>query len=97
MKTIKICHGHACKSNMSPYVFERAASDLGIKDPEGGMSKDGKVKLEKCPCRGNCKKGPSVVIENDGREQLHSYTNPVEMGKLLKKTGGKKKFFKKKK
>lgn len=81
---------------MSPYVFERAASDLGITNEEGGASKDGKVKLEKCPCRANCKKGPSVVVEENGREQLHSYINPVEMGKLLKK-GGAKKHYKKKK
>jgi NADH:ubiquinone oxidoreductase subunit E len=82
--TIKVCHGHACSSNMSHFTFDRAKAELGITDSEGGLSESGRVKLEKCPCRSNCKNGPTVVIERQGKEQMHSRVVPVEMGKLLK-------------
>ncbi len=84
MTTIKICHGHACTKNLASYTFDRAKSDLDITDAEGGQNPKKKVKLEKCACQGRCKKGPIVVVERNGRPSHHEYTNPIEMGKIIK-------------
>ena len=80
---IKVCHGHACCKNFSNYTFERATEDLQIEGFEGGISKSGKVSLEKSSCQGKCKDGPIVVIKK-GNPVVHTHVNSLEMGKLLK-------------
>lgn len=73
-----------CKKNLVSYTFDRAKSDLGITDEDGGISKNKKIKLEKCACQGHCAKGPTVVVEKGGQSFTHQYTNPIEMAKLIK-------------
>ena len=77
-KVVKVCHGHACRSSMSEFTLARAEAELA-KIP------DTQVQLETCPCRDNCKKGPTVVVENNGKTTTHSHVTAVEMGKLIKK------------
>jgi len=77
---IKVCHGNACRRNLAPYSLERAKNDvefLGIKN----------VECEECPCMGKCDKGVNVVVEQGDKKQLHSYVNPVEMGKIVRNLG----------
>ncbi len=77
---IKVCHGTACQRNFSPYSLERAKND---KDTLGLDH----VECEECPCLGKCDKGPNVVVEIDGKKQLHSYVSPVEIGKIIRNLG----------
>ena len=81
---IKVCHGTACLRNLSPYSLERAKNDVEA-------LKLDHIECEECPCLGRCDKGPTVVTEQDGKQQLHSYANPVEMGKIIRNLGKNKK------
>ncbi len=82
--TIKVCHGHACLKNLSNYTFDRAKSDLGITEEDGGISENKKIKLEKCACQGRCDKGPIVVVEKGGQSLYHQNINPIEIAKIIK-------------
>ena len=90
MITLKVCHGHACACNFSKYTFERAKNDLDLESDEGGTTPDGKITLTKCPCQGNCAKGPTVIVEQDGRKEVHSKTDPTAMATIIKKPNTKK-------
>jgi NADH:ubiquinone oxidoreductase subunit E len=74
---IKVCHGNACRRNLAPYSLERAKNDIKA-------LKLDHIECEECPCLGRCDKGPNVVVEQDGKQQSHSYATPVEMGKIIR-------------
>jgi len=74
---IKVCHGIACRRNMAPYSLERAQNDIK-------SLKIDHVECEECPCLGRCDKGPNAIVEQDGKQQIHSYATPVEMGEVIR-------------
>ena len=69
---IKVCTGPACTKNFSKYTLERAESEA---------AKNPRIMVETCGCQGNCKNGPTVVI--DGTK--HNRVNGVELKKILNK------------
>ena len=75
---IKVCTGHACKGRMSEYTLERAKSEI---------KKTGKdITVERGCCQGRCAKGPNIVIERNGKQEIKHNVSPVEMGKIIKQT-----------
>lgn len=60
MHIIKVCVGCSCERNFGGANLKKAEQVLGIK--AGETTKDGKIKLEKWGCLGNCDKAPNVLF-----------------------------------
>jgi NADH:ubiquinone oxidoreductase subunit E len=73
---IKICGGNACSQNFSRYIVERAKHEV-----ENHTS----FEIQEVGCQGKCENGPTVMIEKNGKKQVFSRMNPVEMGKLIQR------------
>ena len=69
---IKVCTGPACTKNFSKYTLKRA---------EAEVAKHSGIVVKTCGCQGNCKNGPTVVINNT----KHNRVNGVELKKILNK------------
>jgi NADH:ubiquinone oxidoreductase subunit E len=82
MKQVKICQGHACRSNMSEYSFRRAASELGVDAQSGGKAAG--IELATCPCQANCQKGPTIVTTIGSQVKVHSRMDPIQTAQLIK-------------
>lgn len=86
MLTIKVCHGHACSSALSPYVLDRVKAECGIGEAqqEGKLPKSGKpVKVEISPCQGKCKQCVNVSLEGQGSPQQITQCDPIKIGNIL--------------
>jgi len=68
---IKVCHGRACSGQFSKYILERAQTEAAGRED---------ILCEECPCQDNCKKGPTVMVN----DQKHSHMDPVKIAKLIK-------------
>ena len=74
---MKICSGHACSKNFSQYILERAESEAK-KIP-------GKISVESCGCQGNCEKGPTIVLEKNGKKEIIPHATPIKAAEIIKK------------
>lgn len=73
---VNVCHGHACSGRLSRYVLERAQNEAQAHHLD--------LQVTPCPCRDNCENGPTVVIEHNGQQTLHSHVDPPTIAKLIK-------------
>lgn len=87
-KVIKVCVGCACAKQFGEENLKRAEKTLGIK--AGETTPDGKFKLEKSGCLGQCSSAPNVMIcsgsalgsiMNEGT--LHPKVLPHKMKQLI--------------
>ena len=62
MHIIQICCGKACSERFGLENFARAKKILGLED--GETSSDGRFRLEKVGCMGNCDLAPNVLMIN---------------------------------
>lgn len=75
--TVRVCRAEACQSIGGQELYEYAEQSLGL--PGGGVSEDGKVRLNEVFCLGNCALGPSAMV--DGR--IHGRVSPARLDALM--------------
>ena len=62
---IKVCHGRHCES-VGKYILERAEEEISQNSYKN-------ISAEKCPCRANCAKATTVVVEKSGKKNIYNY------------------------
>lgn len=83
MTTVKLCSGYHCKTK-NDYLVEKIEQEKA-KDPALFEN----VTVERCGCQGNCKKGPTIVVEQDEKEEILPFAHEGKVVKALKKSKGK--------
>lgn len=68
---IQVCTGKTCRERYSEYILARLERDREL------FWLDNLI-VETCPCTGNCKDGPNMLI--DGKVELHC--NPIKASKM---------------
>jgi NADH:ubiquinone oxidoreductase subunit E len=77
--TIKVCTGPRCTQNLSHYTLERAKNECAF------LQKTENIHIEECGCRGNCEKGPTVLIEKNEIIDQKNFMNPTEIAKTIRR------------
>ncbi|USN59002.1 MAG: (2Fe-2S) ferredoxin domain-containing protein [Candidatus Peribacteria bacterium] len=70
---VQVCTGKTCKERFSQYILTRLQNDKELYDMHS-------VDVCECPCTGNCKIGPSVII--DGNVETHM--NPAKASEMIR-------------
>lgn len=73
---IQVCTGKSCKSRFSEYIIKRVEWDVKKFNLEN-------ITLETCPCLGQCKVWPNVII--DGK--IENYCDPIKVSKIIAEKG----------
>ena len=69
---IQVCNWKSCKSRFSEYILKRVNSDIEKFHLEN-------ITLENCPCLGQCKQWPNVIID----WKIENYCDPIKVSKII--------------
>lgn len=69
---IQVCNWKMCKSRFSEYITKRLNADIAKFKLEN-------IELENCPCLGQCKVWPNVVIDS----KIENYSDPAKISKIM--------------
>lgn len=68
---IQVCTGKTCSERYSQYILTRLEKEKSL------FALDNLI-VEACPCTGNCKDGPNILV--DGKLEIHC--NPIKASKF---------------